>query len=153
MPDGLACAIVHPHLEVETAAARRLLGDTVPLQAAIRQWANLGGLVAGLYESDFALIGRSLEDVIAEPKRSVLVPGFAEMKQAALDAGALGCSLSGSGPSLFALCRTVEQADAVAAAMRTALDRAQGIACETWVSPVGQEGARVTRASGTACAT
>ncbi|HVB37152.1 MAG TPA: homoserine kinase [Vicinamibacterales bacterium] len=152
VPDGLACAIVHPHLEVETAAARRLLGDTVPLQAAIRQWANLGGLVAGLFRSDFALIGRSLEDVVAEPKRSALVPGFAAMKQAALDAGALGCSLSGSGPSLFALCRTADEAARVAGAMREALERAEGIASDTWVSPVGQEGARVMRTSDTACA-
>ncbi|MDE3155141.1 MAG: homoserine kinase [Acidobacteriota bacterium] len=153
VPEGLACAIVHPHLEVETAAARRLLGDTVPLQAAIHQWANLGALVAGLFQSDLALIGRSLEDVVAEPKRAGLVPGFAAMKQAALEAGALGCSLSGSGPSLFALCATAAVAARVAPAMAAALARAAGVACDTWVSPVGPEGTRVTRASDAACAT
>lgn len=153
VPDGLACAIIHPHLEVETAAARRLLGDTVPLRAAVRQWGNLGGLIAGLYRADLDLIGRSLDDAIAEPKRSALVPGFAAMKQAALGAGALGCSLSGSGPSLFALCRTIADASGVADAMRLALEGSTSIASEAWVSPVSQQGARVTQVSDPACAT
>ena len=104
--------VVHPDLEIETAKARALLGTTVPLADAIRQWANLGALVDGLHRGDFALISRALEDTIAEPRRASLVPGLAAIKQAAVDAGALGCSLSGSGPSLFALCRGTDAAPA-----------------------------------------
>src|SRR4029079_11191121 len=105
IPSALTAVVVHPDLEIETAMARKLLGDTVSLQDAIQQWANLGAFVDGLHRGDFDLIARSLEDRIAEPRRASLVPGLAVIKQAAVEAGALGCSLSGSGPSLFALCR------------------------------------------------
>src|SRR5204863_21282 len=103
VPHGLTAVVVHPELEIETERARALLGTHVPLADAIRQWANLGALVDALHRADFALLSRALEDAIAEPRRAVLVPGLAAIKQAAADAGALGCSLSGSGPSLFAL--------------------------------------------------
>src|SRR5205085_3057076 len=112
---------VHPDLEIETAKARALLGTHVPLGDAIREWANLGALVDALHRSDFDLLSRSLEDTIAEPRRAPLVPGLAAIKQAAIEAGALGCSLSGSGPSLFALCRNTRVADAVAEAMTAAV--------------------------------
>ena len=105
VPIGLTAVVVHPDLEIETAKARALLGDFVPLSDAIQQWANLGAFVDGLHRGDFAQISRSLEDTIAEPRRAPLVPGLAAIKRAAVEAGALGCSLSGSGPSLFALCR------------------------------------------------
>ena len=95
VPDGLACAVLHPHVEVQTAASRALLGDQVPLRDAVRQWGNVGALVAALFTNDRSLLSRSLEDVIAEPKRAPLVPGFYAVKAAALAAGALGCSLSG----------------------------------------------------------
>src|SRR6185503_7555418 len=117
VPAGLVAVVVHPDLEIETAKARALLGTTVPLADAIRQWANLGALVDGLHRGDFALISRALEDSIAEPRRASLVPGLAQIKRAAVGAGALGCSLSGSGPSLFALCEGAANAAAVAAAM------------------------------------
>src|SRR5580704_16840122 len=121
VPAGLTAVVVHPDLEIETAKARALLGDTVPLADAIRQWANLGALIDGLHRGDFALISRALEDTIAEPRRASLVPGLAAIKQAAIDAGALGCSLSGSGPSLFALCRGTDIARSVADAMTRAV--------------------------------
>src|SRR5205085_7867051 len=111
VPDGLVAVVVHPDLEIETARARALLGDSVALADAIQQWANLGAFVDALHRGDFALLSRSLEDAIAEPRRAPLVPGLAAIKQAATDAGALGCSLSGSGPSLFALCRGLETAE------------------------------------------
>jgi homoserine kinase len=98
VPAGLACAVLHPSIEVHTGTARALLGDSVPLTAAVRQWANLGALVSALHTGDLALLARSLEDHVAEPKRAGLVPGFHAIKAAALAAGALGCSLSGSGP-------------------------------------------------------
>src|SRR5205807_6056414 len=120
VPKGLTCVVIHPDLEIETAKARALLGTTVALGDAIKQWANLGALVDALHRSDFDLLSRSLEDSIAEPRRAPLVPGLAAIKQAAVDAGALGCSLSGSGPSLFALCRGREIAHRVGAAMAAA---------------------------------
>jgi homoserine kinase len=143
VPAGLTAVVVHPELEIETAKARALLGDTVPLADAIRQWANLGALVDGLHRSDFALIGRALEDTIAEPRRAPLVPGLAAIKKAAADAGALGCSLSGSGPSLFALCRNGADAQRVAAAMTAAIKTAIGGELQTYVSSIAAIGARV----------
>jgi homoserine kinase len=143
VPDGLACAVLHPHLEVETGAARRLLGDQVALRDAVRQWGNLGALVAALYTNDMALLSRSLVDAIAEPKRAALVPGFHAVKQAALSAGALGCSLSGSGPSIFALAPTLEIAHAAGAAMQAAYKKDSGAASDLWVCLVGRQGARV----------
>ncbi len=144
VPEGLACAVVRPHTEVDTGAARRLLGDTVSLRAAVSQWGNLGALVAGLFRGDLELIGRSLEDAIAEPRRAALVPGFAAAKSAALAAGALGCSLSGSGPSTFALCASLPEAERVAAAMAAAFDD-QGMPSDRYLSPVGSEGVRIAR--------
>src|SRR5882762_637112 len=134
VPPGLTAVVVHPDLEIETARARALLGTTVPLGDAIRQWANLGALVDGLHRSDFALISRALEDAIAEPRRAPLVPGLAAIKSAAVAAGALGCSLSGSGPSLFALCRDAASAHAVATAMTAAVRRHIGGEPQTYVS-------------------
>src|SRR5207249_6872404 len=121
VPAGLTAVVVHPALEIETARARALLGTTVPLGDAIRQWANLGAFVDALHRSDFDLMARSLEDTIAEPRRAPLVPGLASIKKAAIDAGALGSSLSGSGPSIFALCRDRATADRVAPAMTAAV--------------------------------
>jgi homoserine kinase len=143
VPAGLACAVLHPHLEIETGAARKLLGNQVALEDATRQWANVGGLVAALYSSDLALLSRSLVDSIAEPRRAALVPGFADVKAAAMDAGALGCSLSGSGPSIFALAPTLEAARSAGAAMHTTYDRVSGAGADLWVCPVGRQGARV----------
>ena len=143
VPAGLTAVVVHPDLEIETAMARQLLGDSVSLHDAIQQWANLGALVDGLHRGDFDLIARSLEDRVAEPRRAPLVPGFAVIKQAALQAGALGCSLSGSGPSLFALCRTAADADRVAAAMTDAVRAEIGGETLTFVSSVAPFGARV----------
>jgi homoserine kinase len=143
VPEGLTAVVVHPDLEIETAKARALLGDTVPLQDAIRQWANLGALVDGLHRGDFAVISRALEDSIAEPRRAPLVPGLADIKQAALDAGALGCGLSGSGPSLFALCASRESAPRVAEAMAATVRARIGGEPETYVSPISARGARV----------
>lgn len=143
VPDGLACAVLHPHVEVQTGAARALLGDQVNLRDAVRQWGNLGALVAALFNGDQALLSRSLEDVIAEPKRASLVPGFHAVKAAALAAGALGCSLSGSGPSVFALASSLEVARHAGEAMQRAFNAESGVGADLWVSLVGRQGARV----------
>ena len=143
VPEGLCCAVLHPHLEVQTGAARALLGDTLPLRAAVQQWGNVGGLVAGLFLNDLPLIARSLEDHVAEAKRAHLVPGFDEVKLAAHRAGALGCSLSGSGPAIFALCSSLDRAELAGEAMCAAFNRVSEVGADLWVSPVGRQGARI----------
>ncbi len=142
VPEGLACAVVRPHAEVETRGARALLGNTVALKDAVTQWGNLGALVAALFRGDHELLSRSLRDVVAEPMRAGLVPGFSVAQRAAAVAGALGCSLSGSGPSIFALCASHAQAEHVATAMVRTLEDA-GLTADRLVSPVGAAGARV----------
>lgn len=143
VPDGLSCAVLHPHVEIETGASRKLLGDQVSLKDATRQWANVGALVAALHTSDLALLSRSLVDHIAEPKRASLVPGLADIKAAAMSAGALGCSLSGSGPSVFALAANLDIARAAGDAMKTCFDSISDVGSDLWVCAVGRQGARV----------
>ena len=143
VPADLMAVVIHPDLEIETAGARAILGTEVPLKAAIQQWANLGALVDALHRSDFALLGRSLEDSIAEPRRAPLVPGFHAIKAAAIEAGALGCSLSGSGPSLFALCRGRDTAERVASAMTRSVKAVIGGEPQVYVSSIAPHGARV----------
>ena len=111
-PD-LFVTVVHPQIEVRTSDARQILRKEVLLKDAIRQWGNIAGLVAGLMKKAFELIGRSLEDVIIEPLRSVLIPGFSEIKRRSKEAGALGGGISGSGPSLFMLSQSRQIAEAV----------------------------------------
>ena len=106
----LFVTVVHPQIEVRTSDARQILRTEVLLKDAIKQWGNIAGLVAGFMKQDYALIGRSLEDVLIEPVRSILIPGFAEVKKACKEAGALGGGISGSGPSLFMLSTTEETA-------------------------------------------
>jgi len=143
VPAGLTAVVVHPDLEIETAKARALLGDMVPLHDAVKQWANLGAFVHALHTSDFDLLSRSLEDTIAEPRRAPLVPGLAMIKRAAAEAGALGSSLSGSGPSLFALCRGDEVAARVADAMTAAVRTHIGGEPHTYISRISGQGARI----------
>ena len=142
VPGQLFCSVIHPHMEISTKESRRLLPEQIPLSSAIRQWGNTAALVAGLLKGDFDLIGRSLEDVVAEPLRSRLIPGFAPMKQAALDAGALGCSISGSGPSLFALSDSRDKADRISKAMQIALG-SHGLGSDLYVSAVNRCGPRM----------
>lgn len=117
-PAELYATVIHPQLEIKTADSRKILRTTIPLEIGIRQWGNLGGLIAGLFQGDYALIGRSLEDHIVEPVRAILIPGFDAIKSGALEAGALGCGISGSGPSIFALSKGEETAHQVARSMR-----------------------------------
>lgn len=141
-PDDLMCVLVHPHVEVKTRDARQVLKSSVPLKDAITQWGNTAALVAGMMKPDYELIGRSLQDVVAEPVRSVLIPGFHSIKQAAIDAGALGCGISGSGPTMFSFCKGKAIADSVGVAMQQQFTRV-GLQSEVYVSKVNKEGARV----------
>lgn len=118
VPKDLFTAVVTPEIEVKTSDSRRILRSTVTLKDAIMQWGNIAGLITGFFKSDYGLISRSLHDVIIEPVRSILIPAFYEVKEAAISAGALGCSISGSGPSIFALCSSEDTAHATAEAMK-----------------------------------
>lgn len=142
VPEAIRCVLVHPQLRVETRAARQVLPREMPLHAVIEQSANLAGFLAGCAAGDRELIGRSLADVLVEPYRRRLVPGFDAVKRAALAAGALGCSLSGAGPSLFAWGADEATAEEVCDRMIDAF-AAEGIPAEGWVSPVNARGARV----------
>ncbi len=113
----LFASVIHPQIEIKTAAARAILPEQVPLKDAVRNWSNLGCFVAALAKSDYGLMARSLEDNIVEPVRKSLIPKFDELKLASLDAGALGGGISGSGPSVFMLSSSAETANAAAAAM------------------------------------
>jgi homoserine kinase len=144
VPDGLSCVLIHPHLRVETREARGMLSATVSLADHVRQTQALAGFVAGCYRSDVAQLARCLRDFVVEPQRSALVPGFADVKRAAMENGALGSSLSGSGPSVFAWSRA-EDAVAVRTAMVAAFD-VHGVGCDAWISPVGAPGARIETA-------
>jgi len=141
-PAGMYATLVHPDIEVNTKDARFILKNEVSLKNAIIQMGNVAGLVAGLMKPDYDLISRSMVDVIIEPVRAILIPQFGEVKQAALDNGALGCSISGSGPSMFALCRNAETAQRVGQAMQEAF-LAVGITSEAYVSEINRQGPRV----------
>jgi homoserine kinase len=139
-------ALAHPAIRIRTADARAVLPQWFPRDILIAQLASVASLVTALCTGDLALIGRSLTDYVAEPPRAVLVPGFAEAKLAALDAGALGASLSGSGPTTFALCGSEIDAFAAAEAMRWAFETA-GHSCSTRVATIDFAGARWAPAS------
>ena len=142
VPDGLAAALLSPDVEIPTEAARRILRKRIPLADAVSQWGNLAALVASLYAGDLALMGRSLDDLIAEPVRAVLIPGFAAVKEAALQAGAIGCSISGAGPAVFALAASLARARAVAETMRQAFADA-GLTAAAYVSEISRAGPKV----------
>ena len=141
VPETVRCVLVHPHMVLATREARAILRDTVELSDVIWQQANLAGFLAGCYTSDLPLIRESLLDVVIEPQRQVLIPGFVEVKQAALAAGALGGSISGAGPTVFAW---VDAADAekVCVAMVDAFAR-HGLDSDSWISTFDRAGARV----------
>ncbi|MBV8855873.1 MAG: homoserine kinase [Acidobacteria bacterium] len=145
VPRGLLAVLVHPHVRVDTRDSRAVLRPHVPLADHVRQSARLAGLVAACFNDDFELMRACLEDVLIEPQRAALIPGFARVKAAALEAGALGASISGSGPSVFALANDEETAERARAAM-VEVFRASGVAeVDSWVSHVSEEGAKVIR--------
>lgn len=135
----LFATVIHPQIEIRTEDARAVLPREVPLPTAIRQWGNVGALVAGLARGDYGLIGRALEDHVAEPYRKTLIPGFDELKRASMDAGALGGGISGSGPSVFMLSGSIEDANRIADAMRTVYS-ATSIDFNIYVSGVNRRG-------------
>ena len=138
----LFVTVVHPQIEVRTSDARQILKQQVLLKDAIRQWGNVAGLVAGFIKSDYDLIGRSLEDVIIEPIRSILIPGFDEVKMKCKEAGALGGGISGSGPSIFMLSKDETTAKRVESVMKEVYNKI-GIDFHTHVTTINKEGIKM----------
>ena len=141
-PKALNAVIVHPQIEIKTADSRAILPKTVALSDAITQWSNVGSLVHALHTSDYNLIGKSLKDVVIEPHRSKLIPNFNSLRKISLESGALGCSISGSGPSLFSLCEGLENAKKVEANQRGFMTNT-GIPFETHISKINTEGIKI----------
>ncbi|MGE5797098.1 MAG: homoserine kinase, partial [Ignavibacteria bacterium] len=144
VPDNIHCTVVHPHLELNTSDLRKLLKKQILLSDAVQQWGNIAGLVAGLIKKDMNLISRSMKDVIIEPSRSLLIPGFYEIKKAAMDSGALGCSISGSGPSIFALSTSERLANKIGIEMREVLFK-MNIESDLFISKINKKGPRIIK--------
>lgn len=142
VPDGLHCTLLHPHFELKTSDSRSVLRDNVSLKHSTIQSGNVAGLIAGLFQEDFELIGRSLRDVIAEPYRATLIPGFYEVKEAVKAAGALGMGISGSGPTLFTLSKGAEVSEAIINAAQEVYDSI-GLGVDAYHSAINIRGAYV----------
>ena len=142
-PSHAWVTVISPNLELRTQDARKVLKRSVSLESAISQWGNVAALVAGIYKNDVGLMGRALEDRIVEPERAQLIPGYAAAKRSALQAGAAGCSISGSGPSVFALTESEESANRVGTAMKDAF-AALDITSIPYVSQINATGATIT---------
>ncbi|MDU8887132.1 homoserine kinase [Yeosuana sp. MJ-SS3] len=141
-PKDLYAVIVHPQIEIKTSEARAMLPNNVPLIDAIIQWANVGSFVHALHTSNYGLIQRSLQDIVIEPYRKRLIPHFSQVKSESMKAGALGCAISGSGPSMFALSHGLENAKKIELAMKKVYSNTQ-IDLETYVSKINTKGIKI----------
>ncbi len=142
VPDDLFAVVIHPRITVNTRDARDILRKQIPLSTASRQWGNLAGLIHALHTHDYALMARCMVDEVVEPTRSILIPGFERVKQAALERGALTCGISGSGPSLFALTRGDKDIDGIASCMQDIFNKLK-IMSEVYISKVNTSGPRI----------
>jgi homoserine kinase len=141
VPQQVRCVLVHPHMMLSTRAARQILKESIELSNVIWQSANLAGFLTGCFTGDIQLIRESLQDVIIEPQRKALIPGFQAVKDAALQHGALGCSISGAGPTVFAWCEA-QDAHGVRDAMVSGFN-ANDLASDAWISALEPTGARI----------
>ena len=137
---GLKIAVIHPHIEILTKDSRAILNEQISLNQMIQQTGSVGGLVTAMFKGDLDLLQRSLQDVVIEPQRAKLIPGFYDVKNAALEAGSLGCSISGAGPSIFALCANSLIAERAGIAMQKVFSD-QKIESKIFYSGINQEGA------------
>jgi homoserine kinase len=144
VPTALRVVAIHPQIEVKTKDAREVLPTEIPLKDAVTQWANVGGLIAGLYTNNYNLISNSLVDIIVEPHRKKLIPFFDDVKNAALKAGALGAGISGSGPTIFALCKGDEIAEKVYKSIEESYKNT-GIDFTMFTSKVNSEGMKIIK--------
>lgn len=141
-PENFSCAIVHPHMEIKTRDARDILPKEVSMKHATRQMGHIAGFVLGITTLDMNLVKRSLVDELAEPFRGKLIPGFDAVRYAALEQGALGCGISGSGPSMFALCDSMEIAELAAESMQEAFNSVS-MNSDRYVSRISTRGAHI----------
>ena len=141
VPAAVRAVVVHPHMFLSTRQARAILKGSVAVKDFVWQTANLAGFISGCYTDDIDMLRESFEDVVIEPQRAALIPGFAEVRRAAISAGALGCSISGAGPTLFAWC-LASHALAVREAMVVEFSH-HGLASDHWTTPIDALGARV----------
>ncbi|HEX3912543.1 MAG TPA: homoserine kinase [Steroidobacteraceae bacterium] len=144
VPRGLRCVLVHPHMYLGTREARAILNINVSRSDFVWQSANLAGFITGCYSNDLEMIRESFNDVIIEPQRHSLIPGFKDVQRAAMSAGALGCSISGAGPAIFAWSQ-IQHAEAVRGAMVAAF-AVHNLESDSWVSLMQNYGARVVKA-------
>lgn len=142
VPEKLHVSVIFPHVDVPTREARSMIKDHIPLLGAVKQWGNIAGLIAGLYESDYDLIRRSMHDELIEPIRSILIPEFTALREIALEQGALTFGISGSGPSVFAFSTQKEIAEGITDLLKTHLID-QGIACDGYVSRINRTGPQI----------
>jgi len=142
-PDDMYCTVIHPHIELHTSDARRILKMDITMGNAIRQSANTAGFMVALLNKDYDLLSRSMQDLLAEPKRAQLIPGFDSIKQAALNTGAFGCGISGSGPSIFAFCKGAKSANTVSKTIQEGFSKV-GLASEAFVSSLNAKGCVIT---------
>ena len=142
VPSALRVVAIHPQIEVKTKDAREVLPKEIALKDAVTQWANVGGLISGLHSSDYNLISNSLVDIIVEPARKNLIPFFDKVKESAMAAGALGAGISGSGPTIFALCKGDESAKNVYKSIKKSYSNT-GINFELFISEINQEGIKI----------
>jgi len=145
-PDDLYAAVVHPHIELNTSDSRRVLSSEVSVADAIIQSANTAGFMVALMKSDYELMKRSMSDLLAEPKRTQLIPGYDSIKTAAMEAGAIGCGLAGSGPSIFALCKSGATANHISEIIQDGFLKI-GLHNEGYVSPLNAPGTVITHAT------
>lgn len=146
VPENLWCAVIHPEVSIPTREARQILPQMIPLRDAVVQWGNVGGLVAGFYSGDTGLIGRSMQDVIIEPVRKGRIPHFDTMREIAMENGAIGFGISGSGPTVFAFCENGNQASKVCEDISTLLGK-NGLENQIYVSKINQQGPVITTLS------
>ena len=141
-PEELNVVILHPQIEVKTKDSRAIIKRNISLDKAVSQWGNLGALVSALYTNDYDLLGRSLKDEIVEPIRSILIPYFDEIKAISLESGALGFGISGSGPSVYAMCRGQQNAEKVKASIAEFMEK-QSITYDLHLSKINPEGVKI----------
>lgn len=142
VPGNFYCSVVHPDIVVTTRQAREILPGSVPMHDAVRQWGNVGGLISGLYSGNIGLIGRAMKDHVAEPYRKRFIPGFDDLREKILAAGALAMNISGSGPSSFALCDHRDKAERAGRIMKEHFDSLD-IGCDVYVVKVSNKGAKL----------
>lgn len=144
VPKNLWCTVIYPHISIETKIARKLIKNNISIPSARKHFGNIGSLVSALYENDIELLSRTIHDEISEPARSTLIPGYHEIKNAALSSGAFGCSISGSGPSIFAFSKSKQSADKIGKEMKHAVLN-NGMKGTVYVSKINSIGPKIIK--------